>query len=293
MGRSHRKSIIREVIERLDSLMAIHQSRGQAKEEKREAGESTWAFSTGKIHSYKTRTVYQEHILAFINWARSEHQVKGLEDLDTRAEELATCYLQQQCDTGKSPYTLPVIRASLRMFFRNRTLADAVTLPYRRREGITRSRRPVAQDRDFQPANWQQHIHFERACGLRRKELAALRVEDVTQSSEGGVLIFVRNGKGGKKRMVPVLPDQEEAVLSAVAGRGLEEKVFPHIPAHWDIHAERRSYAQALYRHYTNGRELPGPGRLRPGSYDRDAALKVSQALGHNRLDIVLTHYLR
>lgn len=77
MGQSHHKSIVREAIERLDSLMAISESRRKAKQEKREAGERIWSFSTGKIHSYKTRTVYQEHILAFINWARAGYQIKS------------------------------------------------------------------------------------------------------------------------------------------------------------------------------------------------------------------------
>lgn len=292
MGQPHRKSIIREAIDRFDSLMAIGESRRQAKQELREAGEHVWSFSTGKIHSYKTRSDYQEHVLRFINWARSAHQVKRLEDLDARAEELASQYLQQQLAEKKSPYTLSLIRSSLRLFFSKRNLADSVKLPERRREGITRSRKPVAQDRDFQPRNWQEHIRFERACGLRRKELRALRVQDVSHGDGMGLSIIVRNGKGGKEREAPVIPGQEDAILSIIAGRDPDARVFDRIPAHWDVHAERRLYAQALYIHYS-GRELPGPGRLKPGDYDREAVLRVSRALGHNRLDVVLNHYLR
>jgi hypothetical protein len=69
MGR--RKSIVREAIERLDSLMAIGTSRFQAKQAQRAARpEAGWTVSTGKIHSHTTRKVYQQQILAFINWAR-------------------------------------------------------------------------------------------------------------------------------------------------------------------------------------------------------------------------------
>ena len=64
-----RKSIIREAIERLDTLMAIGQSRFQAKQAQRAASpDGGWAVSTGKIHSHTTRKVYQQHILAFLNW---------------------------------------------------------------------------------------------------------------------------------------------------------------------------------------------------------------------------------
>jgi len=56
----HRKSIVREAIERLDSLMAIGASRFQAKQAKRAASpEGGWTVSTGKIHSHTTRKVYQ------------------------------------------------------------------------------------------------------------------------------------------------------------------------------------------------------------------------------------------
>ena len=57
-----RKSIIREAIERLDSLMAIGESRFQAKQAQRAASpDSGWTVSTGKIHSHTTRKVYQQH----------------------------------------------------------------------------------------------------------------------------------------------------------------------------------------------------------------------------------------
>ena len=53
-------------------------------------------------------------------------------------------------------------------------------------------------------------------------------------------------------------------------------------------------YAQALYQYYTQGRELPPvQGRLKRNTYDRDAAERVSWSLGHNRIDVVLRHYLR
>ena len=57
-----RKSIIREAIERLDSLMAIGQSRFQAKQAQRATSPDVgWTVSTGKIHSPTTRKVYQQH----------------------------------------------------------------------------------------------------------------------------------------------------------------------------------------------------------------------------------------
>jgi hypothetical protein len=52
--------------------MAIGQSRFLTKQAFHStAHEQAWTISGGKIHAYTTRNVYQQHTLAFINWARS------------------------------------------------------------------------------------------------------------------------------------------------------------------------------------------------------------------------------
>jgi hypothetical protein len=78
-----------------------------------------------------------------------------------------------------------------------------------------------------------------------------------------------------------------------VKGRDPDERVFPRIPSHLDVHALRREFAQGLYQDLS-GRPLPlVTGRLRSEDYDDEAVALVSRALGHNRLDVVLRHYLR
>jgi hypothetical protein len=81
-------------------------------------------------------------------------------------------------------------------------------------------------------------------------------------------------------------------VLTLTADRKPEERVFDRIPKHMDVHAYRREYAQALYLSLADC-NLPSPGRrLRQSDYDLSAVQRVSWALGHNRLDVVLRHYL-
>ena len=154
-----RKSIIREAIERLDSLMAIGESRFQAK--RVTSPDAGWTVSTGKMHSHTTRKVYQQHVLTFINWARAQHGITRLAWLDERADELVTHYLAAHVVAGRSAYTVQGERAALRLFFGNWSLAAAVGIPTRTRSSITRSRGPAGHDRHFQPA----HIRF--ALGLR------------------------------------------------------------------------------------------------------------------------------
>jgi integrase len=291
---THSKSIIKASLERLDRKMAIGQSRREAKETLRTQQGKIWSVSTGMIHSFKTRSVYQEHTLKFVSWARRTYQIKQLEELDARANELAATWLREHIADGKSPYTLQVERSALRLFFDNRTLAHEVPLPRRSRANITRSRLAVAHDRHFQPANWQPLLQFLSATGLRRQEVQQVRYQDITQRHDGTISVHVASGKGGKTREVPVLPGHEAAVLAVIQGKEADAFVFPHLPKHLDVHSYRRGYAQALYLHHAPGRSLPkATGRLQPGDYDRHAILLVSQALGHNRLDVVLRHYLR
>jgi integrase len=229
-----------------------------------------------------------------VNWSRDTHQIKTLEQLDACANELVSLYLQQDIDAQKSPYTLQAERSALRLFFNDHTLANEVALPQRTRSAITRSRGPAAHDRHFQPANWQPLINFERACGLRRSELARLTVAEVYTNGQGQLVVYVRNGKGGKEREAPVVPGHDSDMLALVMGRKPEERVFDHIPKHMDVHSYRREYAQALYLSYAPGWKLPSPvGRLRHEDYNLSAVQRVSWALGHNSIDIVLRHYLR
>ncbi len=296
----HQKSIIRQAIERLDSFRGIGESRRDAKRAMREAsGERLWTISTGKIHSHTTRRVYQQQVLAFINWAREVHGVSRLECLDARADELATAYLQLHMDEGKSAYTLQTERSALRLFFQAKTLAQTLALPRRSRTTITRSRGVAAHDRHLQAANWQPLIRLLSATGLRRNEVRLLLVGDIVACETDPdyaeqITVRVRNGKGGKSRTVPVLAGHEQDVLCLAQGRQADEFVFSIIPKHLDVHSYRRAYAQSLYLALAPGRSLPpSTDRLKRGDYDAEAVLKVSQALGHRRREVVLHHYLR
>jgi integrase len=217
-----------------------------------------------------------------------------LAQLDRQADTLATEYLQQQLTEGKSPYTLQVERAALRLFFDTRELANTVKIPRRQREHITRARGSIIYGNHLNPAHWQPMICFLQATGLRRREVCELRVGDISKVQDGQLQVSIDNGKGGKVRDVPVLPGHEQDVLQVTQDRAPDEHVFDHIPKALRVHAIRREYAQSLYLHYAPGRGLPPvSGRLKRTDYDYDAAQRVSWALGHNRVDVVLRHYIR
>jgi integrase len=287
-----RKGMLYEALERLDNLMAIGEKRSDAKAEARARGEALFAFSDGKIHSHKTREDYQAVVMPFLHWCRAAYGLNQLKQVDARADELTSAYLQQRMDQSKSAWTLSKERPALRCFFQSRTLAEGVTLPKRRREAIVRSRHPVVQrNRHVNLDHWQLLVHFLEATGLRFEEVRDLYVRDVTEYGDGSITVQVVRGKGGRARSVPVLPGREEDVHSVVVGHSPDEHTFARVPQ-MEIHVFRRSYAQALYVRYAK-KPLPEKRPLRLADVDREAVLKVSRALGHNRLDVVINHYLQ
>jgi hypothetical protein len=95
------------------------------------------------------------------------------------------------------------------------------------------------------------------------------------------VTIVVPCSKGGRSRIVPVLPGNESWVLACLEGRDdPADRAFVRLPSRLDIHALRRSYAQNSYQ-LLSGRELPPTeGRLHREQVDHGAVRQVAQALG-------------
>jgi integrase len=281
-------------VQRLNTLMADGEKRGAAKAEASARGESLFGYTDQRIHAFETRNNYQKIVMRFIDWCRDQQGIRDPAQIDEEADELASLYFTERIAAGYSAWTLQTERSALRMYYQNRDLAKGVAFPRRKRENIVRSRRPAVRDAHFQPMNWQPLINFCLACGLRREELRDLYVRDVyVRSSDQCLVVRVVKGKGGKWREVPVFPGREKAVLAVVEGRGPDTHVFDRLPSNMDIHSYRRRFAQELYE-YLSGRPLPPLiGRLQAADFDEDAALQVSRCLGHNRVDMIGSHYVR
>ena len=280
-------------IQRLDSLMAIGEKRADAKAEAAARGESLFAFSDMKIHSYESRENYQRIVMRFIDWCRDKEDLRDLAKIDAQADELASLYLAERVAANYSAWTLKTERCALRMFFQDRTLADSVELPMRKRENIKRSRRPAKRDKFINLAHWQHIIQFCLACGTRREELRDLLVQDVYERhNDQHLVVRVPNGKGGRWREIKVFEGREEAILSQVEGKKPEEHVFTRIGNALDIQSYRRQFAQELYEHLAGKPLPPVEGRLSSPDLDLEAALEVSHRLGHNRIDVIFGFYL-
>lgn len=261
-------------------------------ESRHEAKRAANSFAPEGIFSYGTLETYLREGCRFAQWAKREHRCNTLEKARSYAEE----YLQRGIDRGLSPATLSTQRAAICKLYHISASDLHITLPERRRADIKRSRNEVTRDKGFSLSKNRDIIEFAKATGLRRRELAAVRPENICVLADGSVRLFIHNGKGGKARSVEVLPGHENAVqrhLERPNGR----PIFSHVPSHMDVHGYRREYADAMYRAALDRMGPSGHiyrcrGDKRGKVYDQRAMRYVSNQLGHNRISIIAGHYL-
>lgn len=150
-----RRSLVRQVLDRFDSLMATGESRHAAKQATRAAGERSWSVSDGRLHAFRTRKGYQAIVPRLVRWCVTTQglRFRSLHELDAQAEELVARCLADGLVAGKSAWTLKTERSAFRLFFGRRDLAASIRLLPRRRTAITRSRRSAVRGAMFDPAH--------------------------------------------------------------------------------------------------------------------------------------------
>ncbi len=130
----------------------------------------------------------------------------------------------------------------------------------------------IAMDKNFNKEIYQDLIDFETATGLRRHELEVITPEDILW--RGSTLVVrVKQGKGGKYREATVIKGMEDRVLEIIQNKEPSKPIFSKIPKVMDVHSYRALYANI---------------RL-----CQDEERKVTQDLGHNRVEVLRGHYIR
>lgn len=248
-----------------------------------------------KIYSHKTMENYKGITARFATWAEKTHGCKTL----AQAEQYAGEWIGTQMDNGLKPATIHQYTAAVAKVYQKPMKDVQATIPSRPRSDTTqyRGKKWVGH---FSPEKHSDLVDFYKDTGLRRHEIAALRPSDVTRLTDGRAQVTVRQGKGGKKRVVTALSGRpaDIAEKAAAAGRG---KVFDHIPKYAPIHEEgRQHYAQTLYDSLARDvSTLPRSERYhcrgdKAGTvYDRAAMKVVTEQLGHSRISVIAQSYLK
>lgn len=281
MGHKNKKSLIRQVQERLDSRLAIGQSKHQDKKK---------GITGGKIYSWGTYKAYLQQCCQFVKWCRSAYSCKNLADCRQYVQE----WMKSREDL--SAYTLKLSASALCKLYGESLEELGISTKRAARNEITRSRGAAKRDAHFSEKKNADFVEFCRSTGLRRSEVTKLRGDQLIERD--GQYYIETFGKGGRRREAPVCGDVELVVQKMQeAGMG---KVWAKVPSNADIHSYRADYATRIYlSHARPIEELPRRERYicrkdkKGVIYDRKAMLEASKALGHNRISVVGEHYLR
>lgn len=280
-------SLIRQIDQSLRSRLAI----GRAKRPDKADGSYR-----RYIYSWQTYKSYMKQLGLFARWCKLQHNARYLKECRQYVAE----YLQTR--SNLSVWTQKLDLAALQKLYQEYPEDDqkpfGITLQPRKRENIKRSRQQATRDKDFSESNNKDLIIFCRCTGLRRSELQELHGTDLT--ADGLQLHVIRNTKGGRWRMAPLVGEPEEIELvQRMCQEAGDSRVWPSVPGSADIHSYRADYCQRIYlQHARTIDQIPANCRYycrgdRKGVIlDRAAMLIASRALGHNRIDVIASHYL-
>ena len=338
MGRRNKaysKDLHQQAYDRLTGMQAFGESKKEAVANGTEKE---------KIFSFNTYKSYWKHTKYFIKYIKENHpECTTLKS----AKKYVNEWLQTRVDQGLSAWTVQLeAKAMGKLYGISPDDENYFKPPKRNREDIKRSRGDRVRDKHFSKTNNDELIKFCKGTGLRRAELGELRGKDLvtreeieaeisqiesrpaeeltpadtkrlemlqdTRLFEGDYFTHVRNGKGGRVRMSPIIGPNTEQIVERIKSTPAEEKVWQHIHQSADIHGYRAEYATIIYKAKARAIEEIPYDRVNKGSgrkyqsdvyicrkdeagrkLDKVAMLVCSKALGHNRISVVADNYIR
>lgn len=338
MGRknkSYYKDLHQQAYNRLNGMQAFGESKKEA------VANGT---DRGKIFSFNTYQTYWKHTKYFLKYIKETHpECTTLKS----AKKYVNEWLQLRTDQGLSAWTIQTEAKALSKLYGIQPDDEGYFKPPKRnREDIKRSRGDRVRDRHFSEGNNDELVKFCKGTGLRRSELMELRGKDLvtraqieaeiarlnalpagersaaadkrlemlqdTRLFDEEYFTHVRNGKGGRERLSPIIGQFAGQIIVRIRETPAEEKVWQYVNTNADIHGYRAEYATAIYKaHARPIQDIPydrvhrGTGRRYQSEVytcrkdeagkklDKAAMLVCSKALGHNRISVVADNYIR
>ena len=338
MGRKNKayvKTLHQQAYDRLMQMMHTGESKKAAMAE---------GTMDDKIFSYNTYKTYWQHIKDFLTFVKKNHpECTTLRAAKKHVRE----WLQSREDENLSAWTVQVdAKAVNKLYGIKPGDKEYFDPPKRNRGDIKRSRGECVRDQHFSVTNNDELIRFCKGTGLRRSELENLLGEDLmtrgqieaeisriealpkakrtprdeadlkmlldTRMFKGEYFIRVRNGKGGRKRVSPIIGKIIQRIVERMEDTPPKDKVWQYVNSNADIHAYRAAATTAIYTAYARpiedipydkvnkvtGRkyqsEVYSCRKDEAGKkLDKAAMLICSKALGHNRISVVADYYIR
>lgn len=275
--------------------------------------------SSFKIFSFGTYNTYKKECLKYGEWLVNCKGVDKFEKLEN-TESYVNEYLQERFDKGFSVYTLKMERSSLSMLYGKQI---EFHLPDRTPNKITRSRNNSNEKHYNRDGKYKDIFILGLGTGGRRSDLLSLK-KDSFFEKDGHLFVKFEQSKGGRDRITYVREEYVSKIKEIINNTKDGDKLIKTIPKGIDVHSLRREYVKNLFdditqdtllrdrllsiypprREYKTQKDKEGNTytkeikskfyKDREGNvYNRDDIYILSQSLGHNRLDVSITHYLK
>ena len=302
MARKKNKSMRWQVEHELLAKLCIGQKKHEAKEKEKERikGEHLVKGQKKKnkikldgIYSWSTYNSYKKHSIAFAEWVKKKFGCKTLESAKSHVQD----YLNYRMSLNLSAWTIKLDANAIAKLYGVEAEELGIHTPDRRRKDIKRSRFDCKHDNHISKEKNKDLIGFCKGTGLRRHELAAVTPEDI-KYEEDRLIVHVKQGKGGKQRVVQVLGEYYSYAEKYI-GLPKSETIFKKIPKNLDIHGYRAEFACAWYKklarpleNLTRKQKYYCKGDMKGIVYDKRAMIMVSKMLGHERINVIASNYL-
>lgn len=259
------------------------------------------------IYSYGTFKNYFRVGVRFIEYV-TEKGFKG-KSIEKAIEKYGKDYIKDMEARGLSTHSMAQAKA-----FMGKILGKELDIEVKKGEpekGRSLSRRASLFREDLN----RDLVIIAKGTGGRRSDLEKLLIKDFIKDK--GIVVAVRfeQSKGGRDRISPILPQYQKDITNIVSERERlgQVKVFDRVNSMANIHAYRREYAKDLYNYCNNNKDYKermigmykAEEKTLPRTYaeeykakdgrvfDRESLFISSQALGHNRLDVICNSYFK
>ena len=304
MGRKN-KNITIQLNRRIDELLRIGEKK--VKVNGRVSG----------IHSVQTADSYRRTANRIGEVCKSMG-VRNIEDIDKSVIER---YMESY--RHASAWTVSrEIAAANKLLGTSYTPRDFGFTQRRTYTSVKNNRGELPRTSDANNPKNQDGLYFASITGCRRSSITTVTANDAIRDEHGKIYAFHFCEKGGRERISLVLPSEQGSLTRWVdsklkGGHSPDAPLVDYISRNAPCHRMRSEYARDLYAELKDAKERgvdvyegrkyelfidkdkydysynnPRFKSDTPHGFQKDLALEVSFALGHNRLDVSLYSYL-
>lgn len=196
----------------------------------------------------KTENQYKKHALKYAEWAKSTCKCKTLDDCRAHIQDYADFLVA----SGKTPSTIHTYLASICRVFD--VPLENIKKPIRVVAENTRSRgiKVVDERKDAGRGVSPRLYDFASIVGIRRNEYLHLASDDLAEDDFGNWCVRVKKGKGGKRQLQRILPEELPAIQEVFQHPADEQHLFSkeEMTNKIDLHHLRALRAQRMYKYY-------------------------------------------